>query len=86
MLALGGPATPAAREALPASWRVDTTHMLRCTCCVFNTGGECDLFTDKVHAAVIAAVTYNDAFLGKENEEYCAWITDKKNWYADLGC
>lgn len=26
------------------------------------------------------AVTYNDGFLGQENEEYQAWILDKKHW------
>jgi hypothetical protein len=25
-------------------------------------------------------VTYNDGFLGQENEEYQAWILDKKHW------
>jgi hypothetical protein len=31
-------------------------------------------------AVCCAAVTYNDGFLGKTNEEYCQWITNKKNW------
>lgn len=26
------------------------------------------------------AVTYNDGFLGQENEDYQAWILDKKHW------
>eukprot|EP00883_Tetradesmus_obliquus_P014352 jgi/Sobl393_1/7395/SZX61668.1 len=36
----------------------------------------------QVIAEVVAAdpVTYNDGFLGKTNEEYCEWITNKKNW------
>lgn len=27
-----------------------------------------------------AAVTYNDGFLGQENEDYQKWILDKKHW------
>jgi ubiquitin thioesterase OTU1 len=29
---------------------------------------------------LLAAVTYNDAFLEQENESYCQWILDKKHW------
>jgi hypothetical protein len=29
---------------------------------------------------VALAVTYNDGFLGQENEDYQAWILDKKHW------
>ena len=25
-------------------------------------------------------VTYNDAFLGKPNFEYCEWLTKKQHW------
>ncbi|KAF6257886.1 hypothetical protein COO60DRAFT_1175084 [Scenedesmus sp. NREL 46B-D3] len=36
----------------------------------------------QVIAGVVAAdpETYNDGFLGKSNEEYCQWISNKKNW------
>jgi ubiquitin thioesterase OTU1 len=50
-------------------------------CCVLSR----KQLTDLAGAAAVLtlcgpAVTYNDGFLGQENEEYQAWILDKKHW------
>ncbi|GKV42653.1 hypothetical protein SLEP1_g50028 [Rubroshorea leprosula] len=36
----------------------------------------------KVIAATVASdsTKYSEAFLGKPNEEYCAWILDSEKW------
>lgn len=36
----------------------------------------------KVIAAAVASdkEKYNEAFLGKQNEEYCAWILNPEKW------
>lgn len=40
----------------------------------------------KVIAATVASdpERYNTAFLGKPNEEYCAWILDSEKWGGKL--
>eukprot|EP01018_Ginkgo_biloba_P024690 Gb_06226 [translate_table: standard] len=57
--------------------------------CLFNAVGyvmEHDMNKAQELREVIAAtvasdlVTYNEAYLGKPNEEYCAWILDSEKW------
>lgn len=40
----------------------------------------CEILRNKVYAARVAAVTYNEGFLGQENGAYQAWILDKGHW------
>ena len=42
----------------------------------------------KVIAAAVASdpEKYNEAFLGKPNEAYCAWIMDPEKWGGEFQC
>jgi len=44
------------------------------------------LFCLQVIAAAVASdpVKYNEVFLGKPNEAYCAWILDPEKWGGEL--
>lgn len=56
----------------PASWGILDILAWCCCCCCYG----------KVIAAAVASnkEKYNEAFLGKQNEEYCAWILNPDKW------
>jgi len=48
---------------------------------------KCPFFSlPKVIAAAVGSdpAKYDEAFLGKPNEEYCAWILDSEKWGGDI--
>lgn len=56
-----------------------------------NTNGLAGCFAASMYSSPLPfscisplpAVTYNEGFLGQENEDYQAWILDKKHWWVE---